>query len=103
MTHQKSSFANDLMEALEEVRKHRNGDITLPSRIIDPISAGKVKGIRKALAKNPKDFERRFGIPARTLEGWEQGRKINALGHILLTVIEHAPETVEAALRDAQP
>jgi putative transcriptional regulator len=34
-----------------------------------------VKAIRKSVAKTSREFSRRFGIPVRTLEGWEQGRR----------------------------
>ena len=54
--------------------------------------------IRTTLAKSPKDFERRFGIPARTIEGWEQGRKLDVASSILMTVIEREPDVVEATV-----
>ena len=60
----------------------------------------RVKAIRKRLAKSPKEFERRFGIPARTAEGWEQGRKVDATARVLLTIIDREPEAVERALAE---
>lgn len=98
MSKKDTKFGSDLMEALKEVRAHRRGEIALPSRKVDVISARRVKDIRSALAKSPKDFERRFGIPARTIEGWEQGRKLDIASSILMTVIEQTPDVVEAAL-----
>ncbi len=98
MAKKDTKFGKDLMAALQEVRAHRSGEIALPSRNIDVISAQRVKAIRTALAKSPKDFERRFGIPARTLEGWEQGRKLDIAASILMTVIERTPEIVEATI-----
>ena len=62
--------------------------------------AGRVKEIRRKVAKSPKAFERRFHIPARTLEGWEQGRRApDVAARVLLTAIEKDPEAVERALR----
>jgi putative transcriptional regulator len=98
MSKKDTKFGNELLEALEEVRAHRRGEIALPSRVVDVISAKRVKSIRTSLAKSPKDFERRFGIPARTVEGWEQGRKLDVAASILMTMIENAPEVVEATL-----
>jgi putative transcriptional regulator len=98
MAKKDTKFGKDLMLALQEVRAHRRGEIALPSRNVDVISAKRVKAIRTALAKSPKDFERRFGIPARTLEGWEQGRKLDVAASILMTVIENTPEIVEATI-----
>lgn len=98
MSKKDTSFGKDLKQALEEVRAHRRGEIALPTRQFDVLSARRVKAIRTALAKSPKDFERRFGIPARTIEGWEQGRKLDVAASILMTMIERVPDEVEAAV-----
>jgi len=37
-------------------------------------------------------------VPARTVEGWEQGKKVDVAARVLLTVIEKEPEAVERAL-----
>lgn len=88
----------ELEAGLREAIAHRRGEIALESRIIEPMPASRVKAIRKAVAKSPKDFEKRFGVPARTLEGWEQGRKVDVASRVLLKVIEKEPEAVERAL-----
>jgi putative transcriptional regulator len=98
MKKKNSKFGSDLMATLKEVRAHRRGETALPTRIVDSMSARRVKAIRTALAKSPKDFERRFGIPARTLEGWEQGRKLDVAASILMAMIERAPDMVEATV-----
>jgi putative transcriptional regulator len=98
MSKKDTKFGKELVEALKEVRAHRRGEIALPTRVVDVISAQRVKTIRTSLAKSPKDFERRFGIPARTIEGWEQGRKLDIAASILMTMIENAPDVVEATL-----
>ena len=98
MSKKNTKFGSDLMQALKEVQAHRRGEIALPSRKVDVLTARRVKAIRTTLAKSPKDFERRFGIPARTIEGWEQGRKLDVASSILMTVIEREPDVVEAAV-----
>ena len=98
MSKKDTKFGIELLDALKEVRAHRRGEIALPTRIVDVISAKRVKAIRTSLAKSPKDFERRFGIPARTIEGWEQGRKLDIAASILMTVIESVPDVVEVTL-----
>jgi putative transcriptional regulator len=95
MSKKDTKFGKDLIGALKEVRAHRRGEIALPVRNVDAISARRVKAIRTSLAKSTKDFERRFGIPARTIEGWEQGRKLDVAASILMATIERAPEVVE--------
>jgi putative transcriptional regulator len=98
MSKKDTKFGAELLEALKEVRAHRRGEIALSTRVVDVLSARRVKAIRTSLAKSPKDFERRFGIPARTIEGWEQGRKLDIAASILMTMIENAPDVVEATL-----
>ena len=97
-TDQDTEFGRDLIESLGEVRDHLAGKIALPTRIVEAMPAARVRQIRKSVAKTALDFERRFGVPARTLEGWEQGRNVDAAARVLLTVIEKNPEAVAAAL-----
>ena len=85
-----------LLEALA----HRKGTLALKSRHVEAMPAARVREIRRALAKSTKEFERRFGIPARTVEGWEHGRQIDVAHRVLLTVIAKSPDVVEAALTE---
>lgn len=88
----------EIEDALREAVAHRRGQVALESRHVDPMPPARIRQIRKALAKSPREFEQRFGIPARTVEGWEQGRKVDAAHRVLLMVLERSPEAVEAAL-----
>ena len=50
-----------------------------------------------------REFSRRFGIPARTLEGWEQGRRQpDPAASVLLRVIEHNPGAVRRGAVDVK-
>ena len=102
MTKKDTKFGSDLLSALKEVQAHRRGEIALPTRVVDVISAQRVKAIRTSLVKSPREFERRFGIPARTLEGWEQGRKLDIAASILMSIIEKAPDIVEATVAESR-
>lgn len=89
----------EIEAGLREAIAHRRGEIALPTRNVDPMPPERVKAIRKAVAKSPKEFETRFGIPARTIEGWEQGRRQpDPASRTLLKVIEREPAAVERAL-----
>ena len=94
----RTAFGLEIEGALKEAVAHRRGDIALVGRVIEPMSAARVKEIRKKVARSPKEFEKRFGVPARTIEGWEQNKKIDVAGRVLLRVIEHNSEFVEQAL-----
>ncbi len=93
-----TEFGRALIAGLEEALAWKRGEIELPTYELDPMSPERVKKIRKRAAKSPREFERRYGVPARTLEGWEQGRKLDVAARVLLTVIEREPEAVERAL-----
>ena len=97
----RTTLGLEIVEDLKEVRAHRAGEISLEGRVIEDMPANRVKAIRKKVARNTKDFEVRFGVPARTIEGWEQGRKIDIAGRVLLKVIEQDPKAVEEALSAA--
>jgi putative transcriptional regulator len=97
-------FASRLLEGLREAAAWSRREITLPVRDVATLTPERVKAIRKAVAKSPREFSRRFGIPARTLEGWEQGRRRpDPAASVLLRVIERNPNIVEDALRFAGP
>jgi putative transcriptional regulator len=100
MAKDRTTLGREIEAGLREAIAHRRGEIALEGRVVTPMSADRVKAIRKRVAKSPKEFERRFGVPARTVEGWEQGRKLDVAGRILLTVIEKNPEAVEQALAE---
>ena len=87
-------------EGLKEALAWKRGETSLETLVIDPMPPEEVKALRKRHARSPREFERRFGVPARTLEGWEQGhRKPDLTARILLRVIDREPEAVERAIR----
>lgn len=93
------NFGDGLLEGLREAVAWKRGELALEAVNIDPMPPIRVRTIRKTVAKSTKEFERRFGIPASTMENWEQGRrKPDPTARALLTVIEHDPKAVEAAL-----
>lgn len=98
MTQNRTQVSLDIEAGLREAIAHRRGELALETRRVEVMPAARVKEIRKSVAKSTKEFERRFHIPARTVEGWEQGRKLGASDRVLLTVIAADPEAVERAL-----
>jgi len=102
MTEPRTELGLEIEAGLREAIAHRRGQLALPIRVIEPMPATLVKEIRRRHSKNTREFEQRFGIPARTVEGWEQGRKIDVAGRVLLTTIDLEPAAVERAVRAAK-
>ena len=96
----RSELGREIEAGLREAIAWRRGQIALPVQIVEAMPAARVKEIRKLVAKSPREFEERFGVPARTIEGWEQGRRVDVAAAVLLTVIATAPGIVEQAIRE---
>jgi putative transcriptional regulator len=103
VSEQDTQFGEELIQSAREALAYARGELDLPVIKVDtPPAADRVRAIRRAVSKGPKDFERRFRVPARTLEGWEQGRrKPDVAARLLLTLIEREPEMVERVLADS--
>ena len=78
-----TKFGADLIAAAREALAHKKGKVKLSSRVIEDMLPERVKAIRKKVARSTKDFEAKYGIPARTVEGWEQRKRIDVAGPIL--------------------
>lgn len=89
-----------LQEGLQEALAWKRGKIALEVRRVEPMAAERVKEIRKKVAKSTAMFEKIYGIPASTVNNWEQGRrKIDPAARLLFMVIDQDPDTVERAVK----
>src|ERR1700676_2820144 len=62
----------------------------LPRTIMTP---AQIKAIRLKVASSTKEFKRLFGIPARTMESYEQGRRnLDGAMRALLRIIDREPK-----------
>ncbi|KPF82753.1 XRE family transcriptional regulator [alpha proteobacterium AAP38] len=99
MTAEKQGFGEALLESLAEVVAWKKGEMALEVVDVDAMPPERVRAIRHAVAKSTREFERRFGIPAATMNNWEQGRrKPDPAARILLQVIEKSPEMVASVV-----
>ena len=93
-----SPIASGIMQGLQEAIADVSGtpiDGTKKSIVyrIQP------QTIRQQLNMSQSQFSKAFGIPIRTLQGWEQGtRKIDATTASYLRTIAKFPNEVQAAL-----
>ena len=98
------NLGDALIESLQELRDWKAGKLALEVVNIPNMAAAEVKAIRKSAATSAKAFEARFGIPAGTVNNWEQGRREpDVTARLLLRVIAAAPEVVEMAARGHVP
>jgi putative transcriptional regulator len=96
-----SRVGDDLVEAFEEMARHLRGEIELEAHELlnDAISPTQIKAIRLKVASSTKEFERLFGIPARTMEAHEQGRRnLDGARRALLRVIDRESKAALRAL-----
>ena len=99
MTKERTSVGLEVEEALKEVLAHRRGEIDLACRIVDDPSAERIVALRKRLKLSRRRFAERFGLDARAIQDWEQGRRTpDRAARVLLTVIDKDPDAVERAL-----
>ncbi len=101
MTAKRTNMGREVKAALEEVVAHVRGEIDLPCRILDDPSAQRILAIRKRMKLSRQKFADRFGLDARALQDWEQGRRVpDRAARVLLTVIDRDPKAVERALAE---
>ncbi len=101
MTAKRTKAGRDVEEALGEVLAHVRGEVDLPCRIVDDPSAERILALRKRMKLSRREFADRFGLDARAVQDWEQGRRLpDRAARVLLTVIERDPKAVERALAE---
>ena len=99
MTAARTGLGREIETALGEVLAHVRGEMDLSCRIVDDPAAGRIVALRKRLRLSRQKFADRFGLDARALQDWEQGRRVpDRAARVLLTVIDHDPEAVVRAL-----
>ena len=99
MTTERTPLGREIETALGEVLAHVRGEIDLPCRIVDNPTAERIRTLRDGMKLSRKKFAERFGLDVRTLQDWEQGRRVpDRAARVLLTVIDREPEAVVRAL-----
>lgn len=95
----KTNFAADLAEALEEAIRHARGEATAAVTHVIAVDTVDVRAIRTGLGLSRPKFAERFGLDARTVQDWEQGRRRpDKAAQSYLKVIASHPDMVAGAL-----
>ena len=88
-----TEVGRSVIRSLKEIRAWQRGEIELNvAEIPAAIPPTRIKAIRKKAARSVRVFSERFGLPAKTVQQWEQGaRRPDAASSLLLEVIELQP------------
>jgi putative transcriptional regulator len=97
----KSEVGASIIRSLKEIRAWQRGQGAMRvSELPEAIPPTRIKAIRKKAARSVRVFSERFGLPAKTVQQWEQGaRRPDAASSLLLEVIDSAPDIVAAAAK----
>lgn len=93
-----SPIASGIMQGLNEAIADANGEPVcgIKKSVVYHLAP---QHVRQQLNMSQSQFARAFGIPLRTLQGWEQGRrKIDMTTLSYLRIISKFPNEVQAAL-----
>ena len=97
----RTDLGREVEAALDEVLSHVRGGTSLPCRIVDDPAAERIVALRKRMKLSRQRFAARFGLDARAVQDWEQGRRVpDRAARVLLTVIDRDPEAVVRALAE---
>jgi putative transcriptional regulator len=100
-TPKKRRLFSELMEGVDAMRAHREGQITLRTHRVEPVSlppvsAAIIRQTREQFHMSRPAFAYRLGVNARTLERWEQGRsKPNDQAAALILLVRKYPDTMQ--------
>ena len=99
MATERTQMGREVEAALGEALAHVRGEADLPCRIVDDPAPEHIVALRKRMKLSRQKFADRFGLDARAVQDWEQGRRVpDRAARVLLTVIERDPEAVVRAL-----
>ena len=99
MTNARSLF-DELMKGVEDMRRHREGKITLRTHEVSErspltVDARVIRETREQLNVSRAVFARGLRVSTRTLESWEQGRaRPNAQAAALILMVRRYPDTL---------
>jgi putative transcriptional regulator len=93
-----SKAGSRILKAAEEALAYAEGKAAKGYGVHTP-EAIDVGALRQRLNLSQEAFAKSFGLPKRTIQDWEQGRRYpEGAARVLLKVIAHEPEAVKRAL-----
>jgi len=97
----RSTFGSDLIEALGEAVRVEEGEETGATARVVAVDTVDVRSIRRSLGMSRPRFAAVFGLEARSVQEWEQGRRRpDKATRSFLKVIARNPSAVADALAE---
>ena len=94
-----SNLADDIAQGLESAIAYVRGDRTGVREHVVKVPLVDVKALRQRLGMTQNEFARRFSFSVRSVQNWEQGRRVpEGPARVLLTVIDREPGAVLRAI-----
>jgi putative transcriptional regulator len=97
-----STFGKELIQSAKEARAFARGEADGKAFRIRVPQEVDVRALRAKLDMTQAAFADRFGFDVSAVRDWEQKRRRpDRSARVLLTVIDHSPDVVDAALKSA--
>ena len=91
-----------LVSSAKQIARHMRGEIELPMKVVRVVPEVDVRAIREGQGLTREEFAERYGLQARAIQEWEQGRrKPEPAVRAYMLVIKNQPAAVRKALTAA--
>jgi len=91
-----------LVDSARQIAQHIRGEIELPMKVVRVVPDVDVRAIREGQGLTREEFAERYGLQARAIQEWEQGRrKPEPAVRAYMLVIKNQPAAVRKALTAA--
>ena len=91
-----------LVDSAKQIARHMRGGIDLPMKVVHVVPDVDVRAIREGQGLTREEFAKRYGLQARAVQEWEQGRrKPEPAVRAYMLVIKNQPAAVRKALTAA--
>jgi putative transcriptional regulator len=91
-----------LVDSAKQIARHMRGEIELPMKVVRVVPDVDVRRIREGQGLTREQFAERYGLQARAIQEWEQGRrKPEPAVRAYMLVIKNQPGAVRKALTAA--
>ena len=97
-----TSLGHVLVASAKQIARHMRGEIELPMKVVRVVPDVDVRRIREGQGLTREQFAERYGLQARAIQEWEQGRrKPEPAVRAYMLVIKNQPAAVRKALTAA--